>query len=94
MASHPPPLRGKSVTHVSGTFCYLCLRPHTLNEIARIRFEQAPDLVVGFESRVEAERFLKEFRERVAPFGLELHTGYRATTCLYNIITSFPMRLW
>ena len=29
MASHfPPPSRQKSVTHVSGTFCYLCLRPH------------------------------------------------------------------
>src|SRR5215204_3308385 len=23
--SLPPPYRGKSVTHVSGTFCYLCL---------------------------------------------------------------------
>jgi hypothetical protein len=29
MASHPPPSRGKSVTHVSGTFCYLCLGPLT-----------------------------------------------------------------
>jgi uncharacterized membrane protein YfcA len=29
MASHsPPPFRGKSVTHVSGTFCYLCVGPH------------------------------------------------------------------
>src|SRR5580698_9747851 len=27
---HPtrPPSRGKSVTHVSGTFCYLCVEPH------------------------------------------------------------------
>src|SRR5207302_6776960 len=33
----------------------------------------ADDLVVGFESRAEAERFLKEFRERLAKFGLELH---------------------
>jgi hypothetical protein len=31
------------------------------------------DLVVGFENRAEAERFLKEFRERLAKFGLELH---------------------
>ena len=30
-------------------------------------------LVVGFESRAEAERFLGEFRERLAKFGLELH---------------------
>jgi RNA-directed DNA polymerase len=33
----------------------------------------ADDLVVGFESRAEAERFLAEFRERLAKFGLELH---------------------
>ena len=30
-------------------------------------------LVVGFEHRAEAERFQKEFRERLAKFGLELH---------------------
>ena len=29
--------------------------------------------MVGFESRTEAERFLGEFRERLAKFGLELH---------------------
>lgn len=33
----------------------------------------ADDLVVGFESRMEAERFLEAFRERLAKFGLELH---------------------
>jgi hypothetical protein len=33
----------------------------------------ADDLVAGFESRAEAERFLNEFRERLAKFGLELH---------------------
>jgi hypothetical protein len=33
----------------------------------------ADDLVAGFENRTEAERFLKEFRERLATFGLELH---------------------
>src|ERR1022692_4062814 len=33
----------------------------------------ADDLVVGFESRAEAERFLVMFRERLAKFGLELH---------------------
>ncbi len=31
------------------------------------------DFVVGFEHRVEAERFLAELRERFAYFGLELH---------------------
>jgi len=29
--------------------------------------------VVGFENRAEAERFVKEFKERLAEFGLELH---------------------
>jgi RNA-directed DNA polymerase len=33
----------------------------------------ADDLVVGFEHRFEAVRFLEEFRERLAKFGLELH---------------------
>jgi RNA-directed DNA polymerase len=33
----------------------------------------ADDLVVGFENRMEAERFLEAFRERLAQFGLELH---------------------
>jgi RNA-directed DNA polymerase len=33
----------------------------------------ADDLVVGFQHRMDAERFLKEFRERLAKFGLELH---------------------
>src|SRR6202030_2639090 len=30
-------------------------------------------LVVGFESRTDAERFVEQFRERLAKFGLELH---------------------
>ena len=34
----------------------------------------ADDLVVGFENRTEAERFLEAFRERLAKFGLELHS--------------------
>ena len=33
----------------------------------------ADDLVVGFQNRADAERFLVEFRERLAKFGLELH---------------------
>ena len=33
----------------------------------------ADDLVVGFESRTEAELFLKGFKERLAKFGLELN---------------------
>ena len=33
----------------------------------------ADDLVVGFEHRADAERFLQQFRERLGKFGLELH---------------------
>src|ERR1700685_2379420 len=33
----------------------------------------ADDLVGGFENRAEAERFLEDFQERLAKFGLELH---------------------
>ena len=35
--------------------------------------DSADDLVVGFQSRTEAKRFLDMFRERLAKFGLELH---------------------
>ena len=38
-----------------------------------MRSPEPTHLVVGFQSRAEAERFLKEFRERLAKFGLELH---------------------
>lgn len=34
----------------------------------------ADDLVVGFQNKDDAERFLNEFQERLAKFGLELHT--------------------
>src|ERR1700681_2282641 len=33
----------------------------------------ADDLVLGFQHRTDAERFLREFRDRLAKFGLELH---------------------
>jgi RNA-directed DNA polymerase len=33
----------------------------------------ADDNVLGFQYRAEADRFLEEFRERLAKFGLELH---------------------
>jgi len=33
----------------------------------------ADDLVMGFQHKADAERFLAEFRERLAKFGLELH---------------------
>jgi hypothetical protein len=33
----------------------------------------ADDLALGFQHRSDAERFLEEFKERLAKFGLELH---------------------
>src|SRR5262249_35712661 len=33
----------------------------------------ADDIVLGFEHRTEAERFLQEWRDRMRTFGLELH---------------------
>ena len=33
----------------------------------------ADDLVVGFEYQADAERFLKDFQERLAKFGLAVH---------------------
>src|SRR5664280_2144504 len=33
----------------------------------------ADDLALGFQHRTDAERFLREFKERLAKFGLELH---------------------
>ena len=40
-------------------------------ELIVVRY--ADDLVVGFQHREDAERFLREFRERLAAFELELH---------------------
>ena len=33
----------------------------------------ADDIVVGFENRADAERFLQEWKERLQKFGLQLH---------------------
>jgi len=38
-----------------------------------IAMPYADDLVFGFEHRADPERFLAEFQERLAKFGLELH---------------------
>ena len=40
-------------------------------EVIIVRY--ADDAVLGFENREDADRFLKELRERVRKFGLELH---------------------
>jgi len=40
-------------------------------DVIAVRY--ADDLVVGFQHRADAERFLSEFRDRLVRFGLELH---------------------
>lgn len=40
-------------------------------DVIAVRY--ADDVVVGFQHRAEAERFLKDFQERLAKFGLALH---------------------
>src|SRR6516225_7260931 len=40
-------------------------------EVIVVRY--ADDMVLGFQHRAEAERFLQEWRERLQKFGLELH---------------------
>jgi hypothetical protein len=40
-------------------------------DVIAVRY--ADDLVVGFQNRADAERFLAKFRERRGRFGLELH---------------------
>ncbi|MEN6426051.1 MAG: hypothetical protein ABFE13_11850 [Phycisphaerales bacterium] len=42
-------------------------------ESAGVRFPRATLLVMGFQHRDDADRFLRELRERFAKFGLELH---------------------
>jgi RNA-directed DNA polymerase len=46
-------------------------RHNATGDVIIVRY--ADDFVVGFQSRTEAERFLRELRERFAKFGLELH---------------------
>src|SRR5207244_4811869 len=44
-------------------------------DVIAVRY--ADDLVVGLQHRADAERFRSEFRDRLARFGLAVHTGKR-----------------
>ena len=46
-------------------------RKHARGDVIIVRY--ADDFVVGFQRREEADRFLKDLRERVVKFGLALH---------------------
>ena len=64
----------------------------------------ADDLVVGFQHRADAERFLEEFRERLAKFGLGLHAEKTRliefggsppkTECCVARESRRPLRFW
>src|SRR5271166_5287755 len=44
---------------------------HATGDVIVVRY--ADDIVVGFENRADAERFLQEWKDRLQKFGLELH---------------------
>jgi group II intron reverse transcriptase/maturase len=44
---------------------------HATGDVIVVRY--ADDIVMGFEQRADAERFLQEWRDRLRKFGLELH---------------------
>jgi len=46
-------------------------KTHAHGDLVVVRY--ADDIIVGFQHRADAERFLTELRERLAKFGLELH---------------------
>jgi len=48
-------------------------RHRATGEVIAVRY--ADDSVLGFQYRADAERFLREWRERLQRFGLELHPG-------------------
>jgi RNA-directed DNA polymerase len=51
-------------------------RSHWTGDVIVVRY--ADDSVLGFQYRADAERFLREWRDRLQKFGLELHPGKTA----------------
>ena len=66
-----PLLANLYLHHVFDLWAQRWRRKQARGDVVVVRF--ADDFVVGFEHRVEAERFLTELRERFARFGLKLH---------------------
>ena len=54
----------------------------------------ADDLVVGFEHREDAERFLREFRERLADFELGTPPGKDATDRVRSVRAGKSAKAW
>src|SRR5579864_8461417 len=69
----PPPSRGKSVTHVSGTFCYLCVEPHIkLHERFQPPFRRHTlhpyGAITRNQSRIPCWTLTRFDTERLGPF--------------------------
>jgi RNA-directed DNA polymerase len=54
----------------------------------------ADDLVVSFQYRTDAERFLQAFRERLAKFGLEITYGQDTTDRIRALCGPEPEAAW
>lgn len=70
--SASPLLANVYLHYVFDLWAHQWRKKHGGGNIRIIRY--ADDLVVGFESKRDAERFLADLRERFARFGLELHS--------------------
>jgi RNA-directed DNA polymerase len=65
-----PLLANVYLHYVFDTWADWWRRRHARGDVVIVRY--ADDQIVGFQYREEAERFLRELRERLAKFGLEL----------------------
>src|SRR6202166_1713165 len=76
----PSPLRGESVTYVSGTMCYLCLRP-----LIRSRLHLGSSLHSGSDPSLTAESmfeiFVNNSSEEVLKKKEADHLGYIRYAC-------------
>jgi group II intron reverse transcriptase/maturase len=66
-----PLLANVYLHHVFDLWAEVWREKEAKGEMIVVRY--ADDLVAGFQHRAEAERFLEEFRKRLAKFGLEVH---------------------
>ena len=57
-----------------------------------MRFPGATHLVVGFQHQADAERFLRDFQERMAKFGLEIASGEDAADRVRAVCASTEKR--
>src|SRR6476661_3386834 len=54
----------------------------------------ADDVVLGFQYRTDAERFLRDFQERLVRFGLELHSGQDTTDRVREVCLPRSRTAW